>query len=127
MNSTKKPRQTILIADDSKLVLARYSDLLNSAGYDVVTSTDVYIASLVRQSQPDLILMDVSFGSDVGPIAVKSLKRRKIQGNATVVLFSARSEIELNQLALDCEADGYIRKSDDDAAFLREVAAFLGS
>lgn len=118
-------KRVVLIADDSKLIREKYTDLLQRNGFQVVTAPDVYISQLIRQSQPDLILMDVSFGSEVGPVAVQSLKKRGAQGGAPVVLFSSRPAVELKKIADACGADGYITKDADEWAFLREVNKFV--
>lgn len=118
-------KKVVLIADDSKLIREKYADLLERNGFSVLTSPDVYISQLIRQSPPDLILMDVSFGSDVGPVAVQSLKKRGTQGQAPVVLFSSRPSVELKKIAEDCGADGYIVKGENDLSFLREIKRYM--
>lgn len=63
MNETK----TILIADDSLLVLKTLEMRIKSAGYRVVTATDPSDAlTKVRTEKPDVIIMDINFPPDVG-------------------------------------------------------------
>lgn len=124
-NAMLTPKPVVLLADDSRLILEKYGDLLKRNGFNVVTASDVYVSQLIRQTKPDLVLMDISFGSEVGPVAMQSLKKRGTAGGAPVVLFSSRAAGELKKIAEDCGADGYIVKGADDEAFLREVKKYL--
>jgi len=59
--------KTILIADDSALVLKAMEFRIKSAGYRVVTAIDPSEAmAKVRTEKPDAIIMDINFPPDVG-------------------------------------------------------------
>src|SRR4051812_15263478 len=61
------PGQKILIVDDSPVILRTLSMKLTGNGYKVITADDGGTAvSAVRQHKPDLILLDISFPTDVG-------------------------------------------------------------
>jgi DNA-binding response OmpR family regulator len=59
-------RKLILVVDDSVVFLKVISTKLGSFGYDVKTAVDGSAAvSAVRESKPDLILLDLNFPPDV--------------------------------------------------------------
>jgi CheY-like chemotaxis protein len=59
--------KTILVADDSPVVLKTLEIRLKSAGYRVVTAVDPGEAlEKVRTEKPDVIIMDINFPPDVG-------------------------------------------------------------
>ncbi len=63
MGSGKK----VLIVDDDAVILKTTSSKLRSHGYEVIVAMDAPEAmTAVRQHQPDLILLDISFPPDVG-------------------------------------------------------------
>ncbi len=65
-NHVKSPRR-ILVVDDSKVILKTTAAKLQAAGYEVLTAEDGGSAiRQVRQLQPHLILLDLSYPPDVG-------------------------------------------------------------
>jgi len=103
-------KKRILIADDSRLILAATAETLRKAGYDVRTAEDAWVAGIVREFQPHLILMDVQFSTEMGGVATRSLKRHAFARETCIVLFSSKPEAELAELAAKSDADGYLRK-----------------
>src|ERR1043166_771769 len=62
-----KSRKKILLVDDNKIVLQTTSNILKTAGYEVLTAEDG--GSAIRQARqllPHLILLDLNFPPDVG-------------------------------------------------------------
>ena len=59
----------ILFVDDDAVIIKTTSAKLKSHGYQVATAMDAAEAmSAIRQTRPDLILLDVSFPPDVGSV-----------------------------------------------------------
>jgi CheY-like chemotaxis protein len=59
-------RKTILIVDDSQIILKTLSMKLKGQGYDVLTAEDGSVGvSTARRERPDLILLDITFPPDV--------------------------------------------------------------
>src|SRR5688572_6603246 len=57
----------ILIVDDDAVIIKTTSLKLKAQGYEVSSAMDASEAmTAVRQSRPDLILLDISFPPDVG-------------------------------------------------------------
>ncbi|MEM3796127.1 MAG: chemotaxis response regulator protein-glutamate methylesterase [Archaeoglobaceae archaeon] len=92
----------VLVVDDSALVRLRVSEILRSAGFDVVTARDgVEMLEKVRKFDPDVITLDVNMPRMDGLSALEKLM--KIQPKPVVMLSSltlegARETIEALRL-----------------------------
>ncbi len=119
----------IVIIDDSQLVLAMAADILKGAGYDVfATDSGIEANQYIYSVQPpDLILIDVMMPLLNGDRKVRLLKEREKSRAIPVVLMSSKPEEELQNLARESGADGYIRKPFKPQAFLEQVERFLNS
>jgi two-component system, chemotaxis family, response regulator PixG len=119
---------TIVIVDDSTVVLERLRLVLEGAGHRVVTVDTPFGASAaIARNSPDLVLVDVTMPALSGDVLVTIARRRTITQGAKIVLLSDRALTEIAALAESCGADGYIRKTPDHASFLRQVEVFLAS
>jgi CheY-like chemotaxis protein len=66
----KSNGRKVLIVDDDAVILKTTGMKLAAQGYTVLTARDASAAiRAARSDQPDLILMDLSFPSDVGSVA----------------------------------------------------------
>lgn len=103
--------KTILILDDSEVVLDVSRKYLEDAGYTVLTASTIdEFEELHKTNTPDLILLDVQmpelFGDDIG------LVLRTVRGvDAPIVLFSTLEDQELEQRAREAQLDGFISKN----------------
>ena len=105
----------ILVIDDDPLVLVMSQDFLEEAGYRVSTAKDaIYSNEIIYGSDPpDLILMDVMMPLMSGDKKVRALKRRDRSSGIPVLLISGKEEQELQRLAGEVGADGYLTKPFD--------------
>jgi DNA-binding response OmpR family regulator len=118
----------IIVIDDSQLVLALAGDILKDGGYEVITTDSGIEANqyIYAAQPPDLILIDVMMPLLNGDRKVRLLKEREKSKNIPVVLMSSKPEEELQVLARQSGADGYIRKPFNPQSFLKQVQRFLG-
>lgn len=101
----------VLLIDDSEISLHFASQVLVRAGYDVKTSTEVVeFQTALGDWRPDLILTDVSMPGMSGVELCRLLKSSYETAHVPVLLFSALSNEELEVLARECEADGFLSK-----------------
>ena len=112
----------VLVVDDSNTVLTYTREILKKAGYEVETSDSIWIASLVQQFKPHLILMDLNHGKlQGGNMAITSLKKVPQVGNTRMVLYSSTEPDELKKICEECGADGFIPKTSSSGTLLKEV------
>jgi DNA-binding NarL/FixJ family response regulator len=111
-----------LIVDDSACFLRAASALLEQEGARVV-GTATATAEALRKAEvlrPDVVLVDVSLGSESG----LELSRRlaAVHGGALpVVLISTRAETDLVDLIAPSAAAGFIPKADLSVGAIRAV------
>ena len=118
--------QTIVVIDDSEIILDFVREALEQAGYRVVTSSNPLLAAVhLRREQPDLVLLDVEMPGLPGPEVVRALRRSDCLEHAKVVLYSSRDADSLAQLALDCGAIGSIPKTVDSTRLASRVGRYL--
>lgn len=105
------PRKILLI-DDSEISLHFASRVLGRAGFDVRTTLDVNdLHSVLGGWRPDVILTDVNMPGLSGPDLCRKLKSSYETAHVPVVLFSGVPSHELETMARECEADGFLSKS----------------
>lgn len=118
--------RTILVVDDSEIVLAATQAMLEEGGYQVTTHRRATgSVALILQTKPDLVLLDVNMPSLRGDMVARMSTATNQATRTVVVLHSTLSERELQLLAAECGAHGYIRKTNNTQAFLRRVRQFL--
>lgn len=101
----------ILLIDDSEIALHFVSRALGRAGFDVRATADVHhLESVLGGWRPDVILTDVDMPGVTGPELCRMLKSNYETAHVPVVLFSAVPPHELENLARECEADGFLSK-----------------
>lgn len=115
----------ILVVDDSETVLAFVRTTLARDGYQVITSDNVFVSAIVLYERPHLVLMDVNLGVSLGTIAVGALKRCGFASQTKFVLYSSVPERELAELARDCGADAWFRKTESASSLSVRVRALL--
>lgn len=118
----------VLIVDDSEISLHFAANALGRAGYDVRTTNDVHnLAAVLGDWRPDVILTDVDMPGMTGVELCRMLKSSYETAHVPVVLFSAVSQSELEDLARECEADGCLSKANGLERLPQELAQLIES
>lgn len=110
------PQRKVLLVDDSELALSTVTGVLQDAGYDVRSTSDVSaLDTVLGDWRPDLILTDVNMPGISGVDLCRKLKSSYETAHVPVVLFSAMPANELEVLARECEADAFLSKGELEA------------
>jgi DNA-binding response OmpR family regulator len=118
-------RKSILVFDDSPMVLALTREALEREGFQVAVAEDLSAFEQQRETfAPDLILLDVQmpevFGDDV------AVTLREWHGvRVPILLVSSLDEDELRTRAAHAEADSYITKAAGMPALIRRCKELL--
>ena len=105
-------QRKVLLIDDSEVALHFASRVLGRAGFEVRTTADVQdLHSVLGGWRPDVILTDVDMPGLTGPELCRMLKSSYETAHVPVVLFSSGPALELEHMARDCEADGFLSKA----------------
>ncbi len=113
----------ILIVDDEPAIRRLLRNTLERAGHEVVeagTGRDAIRAATA--SQPDAILLDLGLPDRDGLSLIPLLRR---DGNATVLVVSAREATEEKVAALDLGADDFVTKPFDTDELLARLRVAL--
>ena len=101
----------ILLVDDSKPILHENERVLHKAGYEVVCAEDGESALIrARESQPDLILLDMILPRISGPEVLARLKKDARTANIPVVVLSSLTEKNRQKL-IEAGAEDYVEKN----------------
>jgi CheY-like chemotaxis protein len=116
----------VLLIDDSEISLHFVAGVLVSAGYDVRTADDVdKLGGVLGDWRPDIILTDVNMPGISGVELCRRLKSNDETARVPVVLLSAAPRHELEGLARDCEADGFLSKASGLEQLPGEIAHLI--
>lgn len=119
---------TILVVDDSEVVLSVTKSVLEEAGYRVVTLAKATgLVSLILAERPALVLLDVNMPALSGDTIARICAGTARTTGTLVALHSSLDDASLQRLVRESGADTYIRKSGSSYAFVRQVRELIGS
>ena len=119
-------RRKVLLIDDSEISLHFTAQVLSRAGFEVKQSTDPYeLSSVLGGWRPDVILTDVDMPNVTGVELCQMLKSSYETAHVPVVLFSALPPEELKELARECDADGYLSKTNGLEQLAKELQVLI--
>jgi CheY-like chemotaxis protein len=119
-------QSTILVVDDNHTNLKLVTDVLGFEGYCILTATDAKQAqAVVRQSPPDLILMDIGLPDMDGLALTQILKADQKTRPIIIVALTAFAMKGDEEKAIAAGCDGYIIKPIDTRKFPLQIAELL--
>jgi len=108
MQYKTQPHQSILIVDDEPLVISMIKRVLEDEGYTVLSAGDgTFALSLVRECDPDLILLDILMP---GVDGITTLERIRDISSAPVIMITGLRNDELLKRSFDSGADDFVKK-----------------
>jgi CheY-like chemotaxis protein len=117
----------ILIVDDNPVNLKLAASVLEFAGYQILAATNASQAlDVIRQTPPDLILMDIALPGMDGLTLTRQLKADQTTRHIRIVALTASAMKGDDQKAKAAGCDGYITKPIDTRKFAGQVAETLG-
>lgn len=118
----------ILIVDDNPVNLKLATDILEMEGYAVVPAADAEQAQeMLKNTTPDLILMDIALPGMDGLTLTRKLKADERLKHIPVVAMTAFAMKGDEQKALDAGCSGYLTKPIDTRKLPEQVTGFLSA
>jgi CheY-like chemotaxis protein len=110
--STGVEKRRILLIDDSEITLQMEKAVLEERGYEVAgAATLMEFERLLGEFKPNLILTDIHMPEATGADICRTLKNEYNTQDIPIVLFSSLNDEELEKLAGQVGADGFLSKS----------------
>jgi len=111
----------ILAVDDDKDILEVLQFILEDSGFEVETLSDgKFLLDRIRETTPDLILLDIMLGTLDGRDLCKEIKSNPETGNIPVILLSATHDIDYAKYQVGCP-DTFMAKPFDIEQLLHAI------
>ena len=121
-------RRKILIIDDSEITLEMEKSVLEARGYEVqAASTLQDFEKRLKAFRPHLILADIHMPEAKGTDICRTLKNDYGTQDIPIVLFSSLNDEELEKLAEQAGADGFLSKANGLEALGEKVDELVSS
>ena len=118
--------KTILIVEDDVLCMKLFSDLLESHGFNIVSSADgADVLTLAKEHRPALIIMDIKLPEISGIEHIKALKTDEGLQDIPVIVVTGYAMVGDERKIMLSGADSYISKPIAVPHFLAEVKKFV--
>jgi CheY-like chemotaxis protein len=126
LNPRSFGQPTILLIDENASVLASTRSTLEAAGFRVLTQSRAAGAvSLILQSKPDLVLLDLNAVTAGGEVVAKLFGREQPSSETLVLLHSPLPVETSRPRALAAGAHGSVQRTDDAFELLKQINAWL--
>jgi CheY-like chemotaxis protein len=126
-------RKKILIIDDNEVILKTLSFKLKGSGYDVLTASEGSAGvNAARTQKPDLILLDISFPTDVASVPwdgftlMEWLNRVNLSSKIPIIIITGGDPTKYKERALAAGAVAFFRKPIEHEDLLRAIRETLG-
>ena len=118
------PRPKVLVVDDDPALRQLLEDILVNDGFDVLqAASGARLTEMVREHQPDLVVLDEVMEPVSGLEALQSL--RSSGAKVPVVMLTAIPPDDILETAVDTGADDYVAKPFSGAVLLAHLKAIL--
>jgi two-component system, OmpR family, alkaline phosphatase synthesis response regulator PhoP len=126
MSSTKNQIEKILVVDDNEQNLELLQAYLEDLDCQTLAATDGEEAiNVVKEQQPDLILLDVMMPKMSGYEVCKRLKSSPETANIPVIMVTALSEFGDIERAVECGTDDFLSKPVNKLELITRVKTML--
>jgi two-component system alkaline phosphatase synthesis response regulator PhoP len=114
----------ILVVEDEPVVTEMVRFLLESEGYEVASfSSNAGVMAQLQDRAVALVLLDLALGGQDGLDICEHMKSSEDLRHIPLVLLSAHRDLE--KIAGECGADGFIEKPFELSGFANKIKAFI--
>ncbi len=126
MEQNQPDRPTILIVDDSPMMIGLLRTVLGQKGYEVLAATDGHKAiERAKAERPDLILLDILMPGMDGYETCRRLREQPETRDTPTIFLSALTETRDKTAGLDLGAVDYVTKPIDAPELLARIRTHL--
>lgn len=114
----------ILVVDDDPDLLEMIDQKLHYEGYETVLSLNGEgVREIITRVRPDIVLLDIHMQGVHGGDICHGIKDNPGTCSIPVIIFSGNENIQ--EIAEDCGADGFIRKPFEGDNFSQTIKRFV--
>ena len=122
-----KEKYTVMIVDDAPDNITLFSELLKGQYHVRIALNGEKALKLIREEQPDIILLDVMMPVMDGYETCRQLKADATLKDIPVIFLTAKSEAEDENIGLNLGAVDYITKPVNPQIFMSRIRAHLST
>ncbi|NVF14647.1 response regulator transcription factor [Vreelandella maris] len=116
----------VLVVDDEPNIVLSLEFLMEQAGFEVVTAEDGEQAlARVNDSQPDLLLLDISLPGISGFDVLERLRSEEATAQLPIIMLTAHGRDVEREKGMALGADDYITKPFSTQSLVEKVKALL--
>ncbi|MGP9766308.1 response regulator transcription factor [Halomonas sp. AOP13-D3-9] len=116
----------VLVVDDEPNIVLSLEFLMEQAGFEVVTAEDGEQAlASVNESQPDLLLLDISLPGISGFDVLERLRSEAATAQLPIIMLTAHGRDVEREKGMALGADDYITKPFSTQSLVEKVKALL--
>tara|TARA_R110002049_G_scaffold53368_2_gene149386 strand:- start:230 stop:604 length:375 start_codon:yes stop_codon:yes gene_type:complete len=116
----------VLVVDDEPNIVLSLEFLMEQAGFEVVTAEDGEQAlARVSDSQPDLLLLDISLPGISGFDVLERLRSEEATSDLAIIMLTAHGRDVEREKGMALGADDYITKPFSTQALVEKVKKLL--
>ncbi|CEP36299.1 MULTISPECIES: response regulator transcription factor [Halomonadaceae] len=116
----------VLVVDDEPNIVLSLEFLMEQAGFEVVTAEDGEQAlARVNDSQPDLLLLDISLPGISGFDVLEQLRGKEATAQLPIIMLTAHGRDVEREKGMALGADDYITKPFSTQSLVEKVKALL--
>ncbi|WP_339884311.1 response regulator transcription factor [Vreelandella maris] len=116
----------VLVVDDEPNIVLSLEFLMEQAGFEVVTAEDGEQAlARVNDSQPDLLLLDISLPGISGFDVLERLRNEEATAQLPIIMLTAHGRDVEREKGMALGADDYITKPFSTQSLVEKVKALL--
>ena len=118
--NVEQMNKKILLVDDDESILLLYSNVLKHYQYKTATLTTTKdLLNIVKETQPDLIILDIWIPEIGGEAAAELLKNDLATYEIPILFISANADADV--IATKVGANGYINKPFELAELVHKI------
>jgi len=106
-----KKRKKILCVDDDESTLNILSKFLVTKGFEVLTSSNPFVAPLLEKEKPDLLILDINMPLLTGDRIADVLSRQGYTDGLPIIFFSSEPVEKIERIARRIPGASYVTKT----------------
>ena len=112
----------VAIIDDSEIALETAKEALEQFCFRTLTyAKSLGVQSFLLRNQPNILIIDIEMPSLKGDVLCRMIKKNQDLKDILIILHSGLPEADLEKMAAESGADGFVKKSSDFSILAEKI------